>query len=64
MKNQSKRKIRVNLTQVDEDLAQALGRELEGGQTEDARSATGWNDPYRASGTKHSAVNLRETIGD
>ena len=63
MKNEKKRAIRVNLARVDEELAQALGRELEGKQQDDSRSATGWNDPYRASGTKHSTT-LGEPINE
>ncbi len=56
MKNEKKPAIRVNLARVDESLAQALGRELEGKQTDGSRSATGWNDPYRASGAKHTTT--------
>jgi hypothetical protein len=63
MKHDKKRAIRVNLARVDEQLTQALGRELEGKQPGDARSATGWNDPYRASGTKHSTT-LGEPINE
>ena len=46
----------MNLARVDEELAQALGRELEGKQKDDSRSATSWNDPYRASGAKHTTT--------
>jgi len=63
MKHEKKREIRVNLARIDEQLAQALGRELEGKPQGEARSATGWNDPYRASGTKHSTT-LGEPINE
>jgi len=56
MKHENKRAIRVNLARVDEELAQALGRELEVGKTDGSRSATGWNDPYCASGAKHTGT--------
>lgn len=56
MERQKKRGIRTKLTAVKEDLAQELSRELEGKKREGARSATGWNDPYRASGVKHSVT--------
>jgi hypothetical protein len=63
MKREKKPAIRVNLADVDEELTQALGRELEGKQKDGSRSATGWNDPYRASGTKHSAA-LGDPVND
>jgi hypothetical protein len=56
MKSDKKRATRVSLARVDEKLAETLARELEGKPQDDARSATGWNDPYRASGTKHSTT--------
>lgn len=45
--------IRTALT--DKELADKLTRELEGGNCDGARSATGWTDPYRASGVKHGS---------
>ena len=55
MNREKKPTIRVKLTGVSEELSEKLGRELEGKSDDDARSATGWNDPYRASGVKHGA---------
>ena len=55
MDRKKKPAIRVKLTEVSEELTQELGRELEGREAEGSRSATGWNDPYRASGVKHGA---------
>lgn len=52
MKNQKNSASRVKLTGVNEELARNMVRELEG-QAKGC-SATGWNDPYRASGNKHS----------
>jgi hypothetical protein len=57
MHREKKPAIRVKLTDVSEELTQKLGRELEGRESEGSRSATGWNDPYRASGVKHGSVN-------
>lgn len=48
--------IRVALTDTTKELAEKLARELEGGECAGNRSATGWTDPYRASGVKHGAV--------
>ena len=48
--------IRVNLNDVNEELTQKLGRELEGKEADGSRTATGWNDPYRASGAKHTGM--------
>ena len=47
--------IRVALTDTTKELAEKLARELEDGACEGTRSATGWTDPYRASGVKHGA---------
>jgi len=63
MKHEKKRVIRVNLARVDEDLTRTLGRELEGKLDEGSRSATGWNDPYCASGNKHT-LTLGEPVND
>ncbi|HEY8156210.1 MAG TPA: hypothetical protein VII72_18920 [Myxococcota bacterium] len=56
MKQDKKRAIRVNLARVDEKLTEKLGRELAAEPQGDASSATGWSDPYRASGMKHTTV--------
>jgi len=56
MKRDKKPAIHVNLTDVNEDLTQKLRRELEGKEADGSRTATGWNDPYRASGAKHTAM--------
>jgi len=56
MKRHKKPAIHVNLTDVNEDLTQKLSRELEGKEADGSRTATGWNDPYRASGAKHTAM--------
>jgi len=57
MNREKKPVIRAKLTHVSGELAEKLGRELEGRESEGSRSATGWNDPYRASGVKHGAQN-------
>jgi hypothetical protein len=54
VKNQKKLASRVRLAGVNEELARKMVRELEG-QAKGC-SATGWNDPYRASGNKHSIM--------
>jgi len=54
MKNQKKSTSRVKLTGVNEELARKMAREIEG--SEKGCSTTGWNDPYRASGNKHSIM--------
>jgi len=63
MKHEKKRAIRIDLAGVDENLTQTLGRELEGKQADGSRSATGWNDPYCASGNKHT-LTLGEPVND
>ena len=63
MSRNQKRAIRVNPASVDEKLTEALARELEEGPESGSRSATGWNDPYRASGAKHTTT-LGEPMND
>ena len=46
--------IKVDPTTVDERLADELAAEIEGKATGKPASATGWSDPFRASGMKHA----------
>jgi hypothetical protein len=55
MDRREKPVVRVSLTQAGNKLADKLGRELEGNGCDGSRSATGWTDPYRASGVKHGS---------
>ena len=54
MNRDRKQTIKVDPKAVDETLADELAAEIEGKASGKTGSATGWSDPFRASGMKHA----------